>query len=120
MAAVHVLERRHGIWLTSSPRPYVHLASLVLGFGAVLVADYNALAYLVGRCTLHDALGSTARLHVPMWAGPASLLVSGVMLHPNLGSAPTRIKLGLVLILTVNGLQAGLPSAVRRHLQQAL
>lgn len=36
------------------------------------------------------------------------LVASGVMLQPDLGSAPTRIKLGLVLTLTLNGLQAGL------------
>ncbi|MFE1308099.1 hypothetical protein [Streptomyces sp. NPDC058755] len=87
---------------------FAHLASLVLGFGAVLVADYWALLWLTGRCTLHDALTSTARLHVPIWTGLAGLVVSGVMLQPDLGSAPTRIKLGLVLALTLNGFQAGL------------
>ncbi|MFE1878260.1 hypothetical protein [Streptomyces diastatochromogenes] len=87
---------------------FAHLASLVLGFGAVLVADYWALLWLTGRSTLHDALTGTARLHVPIWAGLAGLVASGVMLEPDLGSAPTRIKLGLVLALTLNGLQAGL------------
>ncbi|MFD5795329.1 hypothetical protein ACFWIO_17650 [Streptomyces diastatochromogenes] len=87
---------------------FAHLVSLVLGFGAVLVADYWALLWLTGRSTLHDALTGTARLHVPIWAGLAGLVASGVMLEPDLGSAPTRIKLGLVLALTLNGLQAGL------------
>lgn len=95
---------------------FLHLASLVLGFGAVLAADYNALLYLTGRCTLQDALSSTARLHIPIWTGLAGLVASGVMLQPDLGSVPTRIKLGLVLILTVNGLQAGLLN--RRLTQQ--
>ncbi|MEU1408513.1 hypothetical protein ABZ471_40560 [Streptomyces sp. NPDC005728] len=95
---------------------FVHLASLVLGFGAVLPADYNALLYLTGRCTLRDALDSTARLHVPIWTGLAGLVASGVMLHPNLGSAPTRIKPGFVLVLTVNGLQAGLLNRRLTHL----
>ncbi|GAA3100498.1 hypothetical protein [Streptomyces echinatus] len=95
---------------------FLHLASLVLGFGAVLAADYSALLYLTGRCTLRDALDSAARLHVPIWAGLAGLVASGVMLHPNLGSVPTRVKLGLVLLLTLNGLQAGLLN--RRLTQQ--
>ncbi|MFI1760911.1 hypothetical protein ACH41H_02375 [Streptomyces sp. NPDC020800] len=95
---------------------FVHLASLVLGFGAVLVADYHALLYLTGRCSLRDTLHSTTRLHVPIWTGLAGLVASGVMLHPNLASTPTRIKLGLVLVLTLNGLQAGLLN--RRWLQQ--
>ena len=95
---------------------FAHLASLVLGFGAVLAADYYALLCLTGRCTLRDTLNSTAHLHVPIWTGLAGLVASGVMLHPNLGLAPTRIKLGLVLVLTLNGLQAGLLN--RRMTQQ--
>ncbi|MEU6597496.1 hypothetical protein [Streptomyces flaveolus] len=87
---------------------FVHLASLVLGFGAVLAADYNALLWLTGRCSLTDALNGTHRLHVPIWAGLAGLVASGVLLHPDLGAALTRVKLALVLGLTLNGLQAGL------------
>jgi hypothetical protein len=95
---------------------FVHLASLVLDFRAVLMADYYALLYLMGRCTFHDALNSAGRLHFPIWAGLAGLVASGVMLHPNLDSTPTRVKLGLVLLLTLNGLQAGLLN--RRMTQQ--
>ena len=94
-----------------------HLASLVLGFGAVLVADYYGLLWISGRCTLSEALGSTARLHVPIWTGLAGLVISGVMLHPDLTSPLTRTKLALVLILTLNGLQAGLLN--RRTAQRA-
>ncbi|WP_432186120.1 hypothetical protein [Streptomyces sp. Tue6028] len=95
---------------------FAHLASLVLGFGAVLVADYYALLYLTGRCTLRDALNCTAHLHVPIWTGLAGLVASGAMLHPNLASTLTRVKLGLVLALTLNGLQAGILN--RRMAQQ--
>ncbi|MCX4420297.1 hypothetical protein [Streptomyces mirabilis] len=87
---------------------FVHLASLILGFGAVLVADYYALLWLSGRCTLRETLDSTTRLHVPIWSGLVGLIVSGAMLHPDFASALTRTKLALVLILTLNGLQAGL------------
>jgi hypothetical protein len=87
---------------------FVHLASLVLGFGAVLVADYYALLWLTGRCTLPDTLTAATRLHLLIWTGLAGLVASGVMLHPDLGSTLTRVKLGLVLALTLNGLQAGL------------
>ncbi|WP_225830013.1 hypothetical protein [Streptomyces sp. NK08204] len=87
---------------------FVHLASLALGFGAVLAVDYHALLWLTGRCTLPDALTSTNRLHIPIWAGLAGLVASGALLHPDLGSPLTRTKLALVLALTLNGLQAGL------------
>ncbi|MFD5513523.1 hypothetical protein ACFWIB_38095 [Streptomyces sp. NPDC127051] len=87
---------------------FVHLASLVVGFGAVLSADYHGLLWATGRCGLTEVLSATSRLHVPIWAGLAGLVGSGMMLHPDLGSPLTLTKLALVFALTVNGLQAGL------------
>lgn len=81
------------------------------------MADYYALLFLTGRCALRDALGSTAHLHVPIWTGLAGLVAGGVMLQPDLDSPLTRVKLGLVLVLTLNGLQAGLPN--RRMAQRS-
>ncbi|POX48015.1 hypothetical protein C3489_28145 [Streptomyces sp. Ru71] len=95
---------------------FAHLAFLVLGFGAVLVADYHALLFLTRRCSLREAVHGAGRLHVPIWTGLVGLVASGVMLHPDLGSPLTRVKLGLVLVLTLNGLQAGLLN--RRLVQQ--
>lgn len=86
---------------------FVHLGALVLGFGAVLAVDFHALLWLTGRCTLRDVLAVTARLHVPIWAGLVGLVASGVMLHPDLGATLTRVKLACVVLLTLNGLQAG-------------
>ncbi|GAA3370646.1 hypothetical protein GCM10020367_18090 [Streptomyces sannanensis] len=87
---------------------FLHLASLVLGFGAVMVADYYGLLWMSGRCGLQDMLGATSRLHTPIWAGLAGLVTTGMMLHPDLSSPLTLTKLALVAVLTVNGLQAGL------------
>ncbi|MFJ5553196.1 hypothetical protein [Streptomyces sp. NPDC093225] len=87
---------------------FVHLASLVLGFGAVLAADWYGTLWLTGRAPLSEALNVTSRLHVPIWAGLVGLVVSGLMLHPDLSSPLTRAKVGLIALLTVNGLQAGL------------
>ncbi|MFI6585561.1 hypothetical protein [Embleya sp. NPDC050493] len=87
---------------------FVHLAALVLGFGAVLAADYHGLLWITGRCTMRETVAVTGRLHLPIWAGLAGLVASGVILHPDLTAVPTRVKLALVLVLTLNGLQAGL------------
>ncbi|MFI9045616.1 hypothetical protein [Streptomyces sp. NPDC053427] len=100
---------------------FVHLATLVLGFGAVLVADYYGLLWLTGRMALTDALDSAARLHTPIWAGLAGLVGSGMLLHPDTSSTLTRIKLVMVLLLSLNGLQAGLLNrrmAARRPSEQ--
>ncbi|MEU9143740.1 hypothetical protein [Streptomyces sp. NPDC048349] len=92
---------------------FVHLASLVLGFGAVLAIDYYGVLWLTGRKTLGEVLDFTAPLHVPVWAGLGGLLFSGAFLHPDLGSPLTCVKLGLVLLLSLNGVQA---SALHRRL----
>ncbi|WP_310724364.1 hypothetical protein [Streptomyces sp. N2A] len=92
---------------------FVHLASMALGFGAVLVIDYYGLLWLTGRCTLAEALTTADRLHTPVWAGLAGLVASGALLHPGLGSTLTRTKLAFVLVLTLNGLQA---RVLARHL----
>ena len=92
---------------------FVHLASLVLGFGAVLAVDYYGVLWLMGRKTLREVLDFTAPLHVPVWVGLGGLLFSGAFLHPDLGSPLTCVKLGLVLVLALNGVQA---SALHRRL----
>ncbi|TQC43270.1 hypothetical protein EEB14_44100 [Rhodococcus sp. WS4] len=85
---------------------FVHLASLVLGFGGVLISDYLVLLWVSGRSTLTEAITGAHRLHLPIWAGLAGLVASGALLEPNLASTLTRIKVACVLILTLNGLQA--------------
>ncbi|MFX0579533.1 hypothetical protein [Nocardia nepalensis] len=85
---------------------FAHLAALVLGFGGVLVADYLMLLWLAGRSTLTEAVAGMSRLHAPIWIGLLGLIVSGCLLEPNLDSTLTRIKMTLILILTINGLQA--------------
>ncbi|MFE3192726.1 hypothetical protein ACFXHA_27205 [Nocardia sp. NPDC059240] len=103
------------VWIaahvTASPAVHtggvvVHLASLALGFGGVLVADSFVLRWAAGRLGLEEALGAVSRLHVPIWLGLAGLVASGCVLEPNLASTMTRTKPTLVLILTLNGIQA--------------
>jgi hypothetical protein len=85
---------------------FVHLASLVLGFGGVLIADYLVLVWVSGRSTLAEAVAGAHRLHLPIWLGLAGLVASGALLEPNLASTLTRAKIACVVILTLNGLQA--------------
>ncbi len=103
------------IWISTDLHPdpalhnaalFVHLASLVLGFGAVLVADYLIAVWLVGRSTFAEAVSGVDRLHLLVWTGLIGMVVSGALLEPNLATVLTRAKLVLVLLLTLNGLQA--------------
>jgi hypothetical protein len=103
------------IWLSTLVHPspalhdtalFAHLGFLILGFGAVLVADYFFALWLLGRTTFAEAITSTSRLHPLIWTGLVGLLVSGALLSPNLTSGITLVKLGFVAVLTLNGVQA--------------
>jgi hypothetical protein len=102
------------IWISSVVRPnavwhdialFAHLASLVLGLGAVLVADYFFALWVLGRSTFAEAVRSTSRLHLLVWAGLTGLVGSGALLEPNLHAVATVVKLALVAVLAVNGVR---------------
>lgn len=92
---------------------FVHLSSLIAGFGAVLVIDYFGLLWLLGRRSLDDVLALAGCLHLPVWAGTAGLMFTGVFLHPDLSSPLTRVKLIAVLVIALNGVCA---AALHRRL----
>ena len=83
---------------------FAHLASLVIGFGAVLSVDWVALLWSSGRRDLADVLRTADNVQVPIWAGYAGLVPSGIALEPDLSSPLTLVKLGLVLLIGWNGL----------------
>ncbi|MFE5772708.1 hypothetical protein ACFQ7O_30610 [Streptomyces sp. NPDC056485] len=59
---------------------FVHLASLVLGFGAVLSANYHGLLWATWRAPLTELVPAVSPPHLPIWAGVGGLVVSGLML----------------------------------------
>lgn len=85
---------------------FAHVAALILGFGAVLAVDWFGLRWLLGRRKLADVFLLARNLATPTWAGLAVLTVSGLVLHPDLTGWPTRVKLGAVLLIGLNGLYA--------------
>lgn len=83
-----------------------HLASLVVGFGAVLAVDWVALLWLLRQRTLADVLATAGNAHLPIWAGYAGLVLTGMFLGPDLSSLLTWTKLGLVILIGWNGVVA--------------
>lgn len=82
---------------------FVHLVSLTVGFGGVIVVDMYALLWVVGRRTARDLVGLTSTVNAVVSAGLAGLLASGVVLDPDLTSGPGRLKMALVLVVMLNG-----------------
>jgi hypothetical protein len=104
-----------GLWTTTHVQAdpllhevalFVHLGCLVVGFGAVIAVDWMALLWLLGRRSLAEVLGIAGCVHVPIWIGYAGLVLSGVLLSPDLASTLTQIKLALVLVIGLNGVLA--------------
>ena len=112
------------VWVCSvaHPRPvvhevalFVHLAALLVGFGAVLSVDWVAALFILGRRTFHEMLRAADNAAVPVWAGYAGLVLSGLLLEPDLEHPVTMLKLGLVLVIGLNGVVAlGLHRALGR------
>lgn len=85
---------------------FAHLACLVVGFGAVLALDWCGLQWLLGRRPLAEITRMATGLHQLIWIGLAGLVLSGILLGPQLGDVLTRVKLALVLVVALNGVQA--------------
>jgi hypothetical protein len=86
---------------------FAHLASLVAGFGAVLVVDWCGLRWLLRWSPLPDVLRVAGMVEPLIWLGLGGLLVSGVLLRPDLSAPLPLLKLAAVVVLGLNGLYAG-------------
>ncbi|WP_203781706.1 hypothetical protein [Paractinoplanes rishiriensis] len=92
---------------------FVHLASLVLGFGAVLTLDWSGLMWILRHHDLFTLVRVAQVVHVPIWLGLGGLTLSGMLLGPDTGSPWTVLKLLAVLAVAINGLGA---AVVQRRL----
>jgi transposase-like protein len=93
----------------------LHVLSLVVSFGTVLVIDWHGLLWLSGRRGLTESTRLAAAAGPLIWLGLGGLIASGALLHPNLSSPVTVTKLVLVLAVAWNGAAM---SEFRRRLAQ--
>jgi hypothetical protein len=100
------------IWLSTllAPEPwlhvlalFVHLASLVVGLGAVLMVEWYALLWATDWRSARDLRQVDVTLRLPIWVGLIGLLASGALLQPDLDAPLTMVKLGAVLVVSLNG-----------------
>lgn len=87
---------------------FLHVVSLTFGFGSVLALDVCGLAALVRRrgFTLADAVRTAAIVDPLIWSGYLGLVLSGLLLRPDLHSGPMWVKLGAALAAGLNGINA--------------
>jgi len=85
---------------------FIHLMSMAVGFGAVVMVDIYGLLWLFGHRTLADVMALASAAHTVIALGVGGLLASGIALRPDLGSPLGRFKMVLVLVLMLNGVAA--------------
>jgi hypothetical protein len=85
---------------------FVHLMSMAIGFGAVIVIDVYGFLWLAGRRTLAELVELDTAAHAVIAVGVGGLLASGIALQPDLATPLARLKMVLVLVLMLNGLGA--------------
>jgi hypothetical protein len=105
-AAVAVAPTVHPSATCRQAALFAHLVALVVGLGSVLVIDWLGVLWALGRRSLAEVARTAAAVHGLIWAGIGALVLSGTLLEPDTGAALTRLKLGLVLVIAVNGLHA--------------
>jgi hypothetical protein len=85
---------------------FIHLISMAVGFGAVVMIDIYGLQWLFGYRSLAELADLAATAHPVIAIGLGGLLASGAALRPDLGSPMARFKLLLVLVVMINGVMA--------------
>jgi hypothetical protein len=85
---------------------FIHLISLVIGFGSVLAVDWYGLLSLSRRVTVGDVLLTAERMTPLIWIGLTGLAGSGVLLKPDLSSWLVVVKLCCVLGVGIVGVLA--------------
>jgi hypothetical protein len=99
---------------------FVHLASLLVGFGAVLMIDFHGLLWMTGRRTFGEIARLVEALEAVIWVGFAGLIASGTLLEPHFDKPLTRIKMLLVLVVGINGAVAQLLHARTSAMQPSV
>lgn len=105
-AAIWTADHLHPDEILGEAALFVHLASMVVGFGAVLVVDWVGLQWMLGRRAMSDVVSTAGHVQAPIWIGLVGLVLSGVLLEPDASHRLTQVKLGMVLMVTWNGLLA--------------
>ncbi len=93
----------------------VHLVCLATAYGSVLVVDTVGLVWLLGRVGRERMLKVTAWAQPVIWTGLVGMMISGAMLGPDLAKPLTKIKMVLVILLALNGLNL---DALRKRTKQ--
>jgi hypothetical protein len=82
---------------------FVHLASLIVGLGAVLAVEWYGLLWSTEWRSARDVRQVDVTMRPLIWVGLIGLLASGALLQPDVAAPATIVKLVAVLVVSLNG-----------------
>lgn len=82
----------------------LHLGALALAYGSVVIVDIIGLFWLLGEIGRERMLAITKWAQPIIWTGLIGMMISGAMLGPDLTKPLTRVKMTLIVLLAINGL----------------
>lgn len=82
----------------------LHVLSMVVAFGAIILLDWHGFLWLIGRRKLAETIRLDGAATPLIWGGLAGMLATGVFLNPHLNIPMTDVKLAAVLMLSLNGI----------------
>ncbi|MEO3934255.1 hypothetical protein WMO79_15780 [Micrococcaceae bacterium Sec7.4] len=82
----------------------LHVLSMVVAFGAIILLDWHGFLWLIGRRKLAETIRLDGAATPLIWGGLAGMLATGVFLNPHLNNPMTDVKLAAVLMLSLNGI----------------
>src|SRR6478736_6191462 len=68
----------------------IHVLSLVVAFGAIILVDWHGFLWLIGRRHLSEILRLDGAATPLIWGGLAGMLATGVFLNPHLSNPHQR------------------------------
>ena len=103
------MENVNPIWII------IHLAALCAAYGSVVIVDLIGLLWLGKQVDRERMLAITAWAQPIIWAGIIIMMISGAMLGPDLSRPLTKVKMTLIILLAINGLNL---DALRRRTKE--
>lgn len=86
-----------------SPWLVVHLLAIFVAYGSVLIVDFMGLLWLLGKIGRERMIKITNWDQPVIWTALITILVSGILLEPDLTKTLVKIKMLLVVAMLANG-----------------
>ncbi|MBP6980037.1 hypothetical protein KBB41_03270 [Candidatus Curtissbacteria bacterium] len=83
---------------------FIHLISTIVGFGAVIVIDVWGFLWIINKQKLSQVMSVARVTQILIWIGFFGLVLSGLFLGAHYDKPRTQLKIGLVILLGINGL----------------